>query len=659
MLELITGRRSAAALAAPGPDDRQLAAILAAAASVPDHGRLRPYRFVVVRGEARHRFGEALSAAAVEAAADDITIAKARRKPFFGPLLVAIIASPEANASVPEWEQVASATLTGYAMELAAAALGLGAVWKSGRHLDGEPIRRLLAMRAGEQLMGWINLGTAPRRDGKPMRSAEETERPLPRVTELAPDPLIDVGTLAGRVAAPDMVICDTRWYLGAPERGRAEYLTAHIPGALFVDLDADLADHTAPGQLGRHPLPEPVAFARRMGELGIGPDTTVVAYDDGSGAPASRLWWMLDALGHRGVRVLDGGIAAWRAAGETLESGAGLLPTPVTLTLAPVWPRTIERDDLRARIDDLTLLDVRAGERYRGEVEPVDPLPGHIPGAVSAPDAANVGPDGMLRAPGELLARFESLGATSGEVVVSCGSGVTACHTALAMRVAGLPDPVLYAGSYSDWVNAGLPVATGSEPGTPDRSKNRFREALTPRPASNCPSRDQRVSISQDAWRRVASARLRRQAQAPESPLQIAPLGRIEAALDRGAIGLGRRSAVARPSQQVRPNGVVQVVFPHARIGGPVRDPRERRFRAIDHGHSDGAVERHDRRWRELLEASIQGHDGGPVGGRRVRSQVVLERDRCLYLVRPGGAHPNGVTQYPLAFRDGIPVPA
>ena len=170
MLELITGRRSAAALVAPGPDDRQLAAILAAGASVPDHGKLRPYRFVVVRGEARHRFGEALSAAAVAAGADDVTIAKARRKPFFGPLLVAIIASPQAHATVPEWEQVASATLTGYAMELAATALGLGAVWKSGRHLDGEPVRRLLAMRPGEQLLGWINLGTVPTREGKSVR---------------------------------------------------------------------------------------------------------------------------------------------------------------------------------------------------------------------------------------------------------------------------------------------------------------------------------------------------------------------------------------------------------------------------------------------------------------------------------------------------------
>ena len=149
MLDLIIGRHSAPALTDPAPTDQQLAAILRAAASVPDHNKLRPYRFVVVRGDARQRFGEALAASAVAAGADDITIAKARRKPLFGPLLVAIVASPVAHNSVPEWEQVATASLTGYAMILAAAALGVGAVWKSGRHLDEAPIVRLLDHGAG------------------------------------------------------------------------------------------------------------------------------------------------------------------------------------------------------------------------------------------------------------------------------------------------------------------------------------------------------------------------------------------------------------------------------------------------------------------------------------------------------------------------------
>jgi thiosulfate/3-mercaptopyruvate sulfurtransferase len=213
--------------------------------------------------------------------------------------------------------------------------------------------------------------------------------------------------------------------------------------------------------------LPDPVRFAERLGSLGIGTDDVVVAYDEGSGVPASRLWWMLDALGHRGVRVLDGGIEAWRAAGHDVRAGEEPPREAARLRLATAWPRTIDRDQLRERLGSLTLLDVRAGERYRGEVEPVDPLPGHIPGAVSAPTGGNTGADGLLRSPDALAARFEGLGAHTGEVVVSCGSGVTACHTALAMRVAGLSDPVLYAGSYSDWVTAGLPVATGPEPGT------------------------------------------------------------------------------------------------------------------------------------------------------------------------------------------------
>lgn len=466
MLDLLIDRRSAAALAEPAPTDEQLALILRAAASVPDHGRLRPYRFVIVRGEARHRFGAVLSAAAVAAGADDITIAKARRKPFLGPMLVAIIASPVPHATVPEWEQVVAAGLTGYAMELAATALGVGAVWKSGRHLDEAPIRQLLAMTEGERLMGWIDLGTLPSREGSPMRPRDEASRPAPRVSELAPDPTIGVAELAERLTAPDLVVCDVRWYLGAPDRGRAEYLAGHIPGARYVDLDADLSDHAVVGG-GRHPLPDPVAFTGRLGALGVGSDSTVVAYDDGSGVPASRLWWMLDALGHSAVRVLDGGIAAWRAAGLPIDVGAASDPTPARLSLAVAWPRTVDRETLQDRLGDLTLLDVRAGERYRGEVEPVDPRPGHIPGAVSAPSTGNIGPDGLLLPGAELADRFRSLGADAGDVVVSCGSGVTACHTALAMRAAGLADPIVYAGSYSDWVTAGLPVVIGPEPGT------------------------------------------------------------------------------------------------------------------------------------------------------------------------------------------------
>ncbi len=465
-VRFITDRRSAPALTTPAPTDAQLRAILGAATSVPDHGRLRPYRFVVIAGEARRRFGAALRQAAEAAGADPVTIAKAPRKPMFGPLQVAIIASPRAHPTVPGWEQEATAALTGYAMELAAAALGLGAAWKSGFHLDGEPVRRLLAMAPGERLLGWVNLGTTTTSD-KPDK-AEAAPRPAPSVTELHADPLMSVQELASRLDEPSLRVCDVRWYLGDPARARREYLEGHIPGAILIDLDRDLADPDAPDARGRHPLPVASAFTARLGGLGIGTDDVVVAYDDSAGMTASRLWWMLDALGHRSVRLLDGGIAAWRAAGHPVVAGAESPRPAATLELATAWPRVIDRTTLRDRLGSLTLLDVRAGERYRGEVEPVDPVPGHIPTAISAPGAQLVGDDGRMRRPADIIEWLASVGAHTGGVVVSCGSGVTACHTALAMRVAGLEDPLLYAGSYSDWVNAGLPVVQGPAAGEP-----------------------------------------------------------------------------------------------------------------------------------------------------------------------------------------------
>lgn len=465
LLPSITGRRSAPALTAPAPTEAQLRAILGVATSVPDHGRLRPYRFVIVAGEARRRFGAALRQAALDADADPATIAKASRKPLFGPLQVVIIASPRAHATVPPWEQELTAGLTGYAMELAAAALGVGAAWKSGHHLDGEPLRRLFALAPGERLLGWVNLGTTTT-SGKPPTPEATAMRPEPKVTSLRSDPLMSVDELAARLEEPGLRVCDVRWYLGDPDRGPREHREGHIAGAIRIDLETDLSDHEAPGALGRHPLPDPVAFTRRMAVLGIGSGDIVIAYDDGSGAPAARLWWMLDALGHRDVRVLDGGMAAWHAAGLPLTSGAEPARASATLDLATTWSRTIDRDALRERLGSLTLLDVRAAERYRGEVEPVDPIPGHIPTAVNAPASASLGAAGRLLHRDALAERFASLRAASGTVVVSCGSGVTACHTALAMRVAGLDDPLLYPGSYSDWVNAGLPVATGREPG-------------------------------------------------------------------------------------------------------------------------------------------------------------------------------------------------
>jgi thiosulfate/3-mercaptopyruvate sulfurtransferase len=284
----------------------------------------------------------------------------------------------------------------------------------------------------------------------------------------LTDPPLISVDELAARIDEPAVRVVDVRWVLGKPGAGRAAYDAGHIPGALFLDLDTDLADPAGLGAPGRHPLPDPGLFARRLGERGIGTDDLVVGYDDVGGWVAARLWWMLDDLGHDRVRVLDGGYPAWLAAGLPSTTAVTERP-PTTLELAPRWSRVIERDDLRDRLGSVVLLDARAAARYRGDVEPVDPVAGHVPTARSAPTDGNLDADLRFRTPAELATRFADLGADgSREVVTSCGSGTAACHHALAMRIAGVPDPTLYAGSYSDWSRSGYPVVTGDEPGGP-----------------------------------------------------------------------------------------------------------------------------------------------------------------------------------------------
>jgi thiosulfate/3-mercaptopyruvate sulfurtransferase len=278
--------------------------------------------------------------------------------------------------------------------------------------------------------------------------------------------PLISPEELAAQLDDPRLRIADVRWYLGKPGRGLAAYEEGHIPGAVFVDLDNVLAAHDGPG---RHPLPGPADFAHSLAALGIGDEHEVVAYDDVGGSVAARLWWMLDNLGHRSVRVLDGGLPAWVASGGPIDTSTPS-NAPASLHLSSSWRRVIDREALRDQLGSVTLLDARAGERYRGEVEPVDPVPGHIPTALSAPALANIDSDGRLLPPETLRERFLALGGSAGTTrpaVTSCGSGVTACLNALAMRLAGLPDPILYAGSYSDWSSSGEPVATGPDPGS------------------------------------------------------------------------------------------------------------------------------------------------------------------------------------------------
>jgi len=287
--------------------------------------------------------------------------------------------------------------------------------------------------------------------------------------------PLISADELLEVVRSdePNVQIVDCRWVLGEPGAGAAAYAAGHLPGAIHLDLDRDLADPGGFGAPGRHPLPSPAAFAATLGRAGIGDEDLVVAYDDVGGWVAARLWWMLDVLGDGDVVVLDGGIGAWTAAGGELTAETPTLP-PAELHLGDAWSRVITREELRSRLGSVVLLDARGAPRYRGETEPIDPVAGHIPTARNAPVDGNlVEPNGRFLARDELAARFRGLGAdgadgTAGPVVTSCGSGVSALHHALAMRVAGLPDPILYVGSYSDWSRSGEPVATGPEPGDP-----------------------------------------------------------------------------------------------------------------------------------------------------------------------------------------------
>ncbi|GGX60178.1 sulfurtransferase [Streptomyces hiroshimensis] len=258
-------------------------------------------------------------------------------------------------------------------------------------------------------------------------------------------------------------VLLDVRYQLGGPP-GRPEYEAGHIPGAVYVDLEGELAGPA--GRQGRHPLPGLDAFGAAMRRAGVGSGGDVVVYDGGQGWAAARAWWMLRWAGHPSVRVLDGGLAAWRAQGgevtdeRTPAREGDFVPAPGALPL-------LDADGAAALARRGLLLDARAGERYRGEVEPIDAVAGHIPGAVSAPTTENVAADGRLRPAAELAARFGALGATDGtEVGVYCGSGVSAAHQLLALAVAGVP-AALYVGSWSEWSSdPSRPVATGPQPG-------------------------------------------------------------------------------------------------------------------------------------------------------------------------------------------------
>jgi thiosulfate/3-mercaptopyruvate sulfurtransferase len=279
--------------------------------------------------------------------------------------------------------------------------------------------------------------------------------------------PLIDVTALAQAMAGEDRpAVLDVRWRVGGPP-GMGEYLAGHLPGAAFVDLDRDLAAPPGPG--GRHPLPEAGAYQAAMRRAGVRDGRPVVVYDGNDSLAASRAWWTLRYFGHEQVRVLDGGYRAWVAAGQPVSRGPGAI-MPGDFTARPGHMPLLGADGAAALARTGRLLDARAGERYRGEIEPVDPVAGHIPGAVSAPTVGNVTGDGHFRSAAELTRRFAALGIVAGPesaaVGAYCGSGVTAAHEVLALGIAGIP-AALYIGSWSNWVaDPGRPIATGPNPG-------------------------------------------------------------------------------------------------------------------------------------------------------------------------------------------------
>jgi thiosulfate/3-mercaptopyruvate sulfurtransferase len=281
--------------------------------------------------------------------------------------------------------------------------------------------------------------------------------------------PLVSCAELAASLAgANPPVLLDVRWKLGGPP-GRADYDRGHLPGAVYVDLDTELAG--PPGAAGRHPLPDPEALQRTLRAAGVRGDRPVVVYDADNGSIAARAWWLLRWAGHERVAVLNGGFAAWTAEGRPVSTDAPA-PEPGDITVRAGGMPVLDPSAAARLARDGVLLDARAPERYRGDVEPIDARGGHIPGAVNAPFAGHVGEDGRWRPAAGLAQRFADLGVREDRPVGAyCGSGVTAASVVLALEAAGVTSTAepaaLYVGSWSEWSgDPDRPVATGAVPG-------------------------------------------------------------------------------------------------------------------------------------------------------------------------------------------------
>lgn len=277
-------------------------------------------------------------------------------------------------------------------------------------------------------------------------------------------DTLISTRSLSEIASDPRTITVDCRFSLTDPKKGRQDYEAGHIPGAVYADLDSDLAGPVTTDS-GRHPLPDGSAFVETLRDWGVSNDSQVVAYDDGSGAIAARLWWLMRWLGHSSVAVLDGGYAAWQAARLPVSDG---LEQAVAGSFegAPNAEMTISTGEVAKRLestDGFILVDARDGARFRGEVEPIDPVAGHVPGALNLPFSLAVSERGEWRAPDDLVALWNGLipEQAKHDWAVMCGSGVTACHLALSAEIAGRPAPRLYVDSWSGWLrNPERPIA-------------------------------------------------------------------------------------------------------------------------------------------------------------------------------------------------------
>ncbi|MCR9276888.1 MAG: sulfurtransferase [Pseudomonadaceae bacterium] len=245
-----------------------------------------------------------------------------------------------------------------------------------------------------------------------------------------------------------DIVLFDCRSKLGEAQWGRRAWLAGHIPGALHLDLDRDLAGPPGPG--GRHPLPDPNVLANRLGELGASDASRIVVYDDVGGAMAARAWWCVRWLGHDNVAMLDGGLNAWELANPKELQAGEQTRTPATFTRRDSLTKTISASELAANLGHQSLIDARTKERFNGEVEPIDAVAGHIPGATCLPFQGNLNSVGRFKSSDELAARFADL---ADPVIAYCGSGVTAAHNLFALRLAGRDEGVLYPGSWSEWL--------------------------------------------------------------------------------------------------------------------------------------------------------------------------------------------------------------